>query len=73
MVKDLQKPLDSLTSDIQVPETCLKVDEAKPVTTDQKPPNPEKSASRSLKLTIMLYNPKNQYKSRTVQTNGIDT
>ena len=45
MVKDLQKPLDSLTSDIQVPETLLKVDEAKPVTTDQKPPNPEKSAS----------------------------
>ena len=45
MVKDLQKPLDSLTSDIQVPETLLKLDEAKPVTTDQKPPNPEKSAS----------------------------
>ena len=45
MVKDLQKPLDSLTSDIQVPEILLKLDEAKPVTTDQKPPNPEKSAS----------------------------
>ena len=45
IVKDLQKPLPSLTSDIQVPETLLKLDDSKPVTTDQKPPNPDKSAS----------------------------
>ena len=72
MVKDLQKPLDSLTSDIQVPETLLKVDEAKPVTTDQKPPNPEKSASVIKIDDPFLTIPRTSI-PRTVQTNGIDT
>ena len=45
MIQDLQKPIDSLTSDIQVPETLSSLTDSKPVTTDQKPPNPDKSAS----------------------------